>query len=333
MHGGLHFALKEWNPDLLEGFIITIKPMTGNAHLQLTIGADKNERITLMLNSQMIKEKTMPHLIPSGKWASFWLQIRQGEILLGYEGVPTALFEWKLENVKDTFRPMFISFATVTGNPIGVFFKCDECHTEKTTVNDRVNIMPIGLWSKNEEIVYRNFSLKLRGSGIAIISLYLLPESDDYYIIALRKRITLLQRNGADTKTLKTVKAKQSLLTNNSWTDILVTFTEKELNVTRNGVEVFVYNTSTTPLLFYWFTIGAERGWITWSANCEPLDIDGPPRDGGWSQWSPWQCTVGFIYTQNKSASFGFCILILNLARFVLQQVLPQLLWRKQQKS
>lgn len=295
MHGGLHFALKEYNPDLLDGFTITIKPMHGNSSLKLSIGAEKNEKIILTLNSQLIKEKTLPHLIPSGKWASFWLQIRRGEILIGYEGVPTSLFEWKHENPSEIFNPIFISYASISGNPIGVFFKCDECHTENTTVNNRFNLMPIGLWSQETESqnIYNNFTLKLRGTGVAIISLYLLPDSGDYYIIALRKRITLMIRKKSRTVTLKVVKFSKSLLLNDSWTDFLIAFNEKQITVTRNGKKIFLYE-SPLPLLLYWFTMGAERGWIAWSANCEPLEIDGPPRDGGWSQWSRWQCTVSY---------------------------------------
>lgn len=294
MHGGLHFALKEFNPDLLDGLAFIIKPLYGNSSLKLMIGAEQNEKIMLTLNSQLLKEKTLPHMIPSGKWASFWLQIRRGEIKLGYEGVPTALFEWKHENVAEAFNPIFLSYVSIDGNPIGVFFKCDECHTENTTVNNRLNVMPIGLWSQEQEeqhVVYKNFTLKLRGTGVAIVSLYLFPDSGDYYILALRKRIVLMKRKNAKTETLRSKKYLEVLFADDSWTDFVVEFTEGHISVIRNGKKIFTYK-STVPLLFYWFTIGAERGWITWSANCEPLDIDGPPRDGGWSQWSPWQCTV-----------------------------------------
>ncbi|KAI4469181.1 thrombospondin type i domain-containing 1 [Holotrichia oblita] len=45
-------------------------------------------------------------------------------------------------------------------------------------------------------------------------------------------------------------------------------------------------------MLFYWFSLGAENGRVTWTANCDPLDIDGDPLDGGWSKWSSWVCTV-----------------------------------------
>lgn len=295
MHGGLHFALKEFNPDLLDGLTIIIKPLHGPSKLSLMIGAEKNEKIILTLDSQLIKEKTLPHLIPSGKWASFWLQIRRGEIQLGYEGVPTALFEWKHEKPTEIFNPMFLSYLSINANPIGVFFKCDECHTENTTVNNRVNVMPIGLWAGEDEeerhVVYKNFTLKLRGTGVAIVSLYLLPDSGEYYILALRKRIVFMKRKHTNTVTLRSKKFSQLLFTNDSWVDFVVAFTEQQISVIRKGVKIFTYK-SGVPLLFYWFTMGAERGWITWSANCEPLDIDGPPRDGGWSQWSPWQCTV-----------------------------------------
>lgn len=38
IHGGLRFSLKEWNPDLLAGFVFAIYPKEGDAELGLVIG-------------------------------------------------------------------------------------------------------------------------------------------------------------------------------------------------------------------------------------------------------------------------------------------------------
>lgn len=103
--------------------------------MKLIIGAKNNEKVVLYVNEKVVKEKTLPHPISAGRWASFWLQIRQGEVLLGFEGVPTALFEWKQKEEKEMFQPMFLSYMSEMGHPIGIFFKCDECHTENTTTN------------------------------------------------------------------------------------------------------------------------------------------------------------------------------------------------------
>ncbi|XP_076293122.1 uncharacterized protein LOC143215152 [Lasioglossum baleicum] len=64
------------------------------------------------------------------------------------------------------------------------------------------------------------------------------------------------------------------------------------INVYCNETKVFHYE-HLSPLLFYFFSIGVDPGgWVTWSVNCLPMDIDGPPIDGGWSEWGPWACSA-----------------------------------------
>lgn len=185
VHGGLHFGIKEWDPDLFDGVVFIIKPMHGTSTIKLLIGAENNEKIMLYYNDKLVKEKTFPRLILSGKWTLFWLQLRKGEVMLGFEGVPTALFEWQHEQQSEAFMPMFLSYMSIHGHPIGMFFKCDECHTENTTVKHFTRVMPLGLWSEKEQVVHRNLTLKLRGNGIALIPLMLLPGSKDYYGISI----------------------------------------------------------------------------------------------------------------------------------------------------
>nr|XP_012137590.1 PREDICTED: uncharacterized protein LOC100884062 [Megachile rotundata] len=64
------------------------------------------------------------------------------------------------------------------------------------------------------------------------------------------------------------------------------------MEIYSNKTSVFRYRHN-SPLVFYYFSIGASSdSWVTWSANCMPTDIDGPPLDGGWSEWGPWACSV-----------------------------------------
>lgn len=119
----------------------------------------------------MEEEKVFPHILSAGKWTDFWLQIRKGEIMLGYEGVPTTLFHWKIYDVTMTFEPMYLTYTSVFGKEIGIYFKCDECHTENTTVNSFKQFMPISLWQQTENVIYRNLTLKMRGTGITWVAL------------------------------------------------------------------------------------------------------------------------------------------------------------------
>lgn len=260
--------------------------------MKLIIGGKDNQKILLYHNSDLIKEKTLPHLISSGKWSTFWLQIRKEEILFGSEGVPTPLFEWQHEeNTFELFEPRFINYMSNNRNPIGLSFKCDECHTENTTVNVFSKIFPIGIWT-NEENVHKRFSLKLRGEGAALIPLFTLPQIEYYYQLMFKKNdlIFSVVENNVITNLLK-LHYKKSLLNTSKWSNFNISFTEKNLEVSTNDSIILKYR-SKKPMLFYWFSVGAENGWITWVANCDPLDIDGPPIDGGWSKWSKWECTV-----------------------------------------
>lgn len=300
VHGGLYFSLKEWNPDLLDGIIFEITPLEGDGWLQLIIGAENNEKVVLSYGKsaeykKVFMEKTFPHLIPAGKWNDFWLQMRKGEIMLGYQGVNDAFFEWHYPNKDESFEPMFITYMSIENNLIGVSFNCDECHTERTETNYYTRLMPLGMWSKSENAVYQNISFYLRGTGVALIPLMLMPGAGEYYAVTIgdfKTEIFYAYQKNKKMRTLMYVDIKEPPFGKDFWTYFTISYSEHRVEVFRNNISVLVYNNPKRTMLYYWFSVGAENGWVTWSANCVPQDIDGPPKDGGWSKWSSWVCTV-----------------------------------------
>lgn len=269
-NGGLVFSLKEWNPDNLDGIIFEITPLSGKGWLRLVIGAENNEKVTLTYGEHrptghVVKEKTFLHLIPAGKWGTFWLQMRRGEIMLGFEGIEEPFFEWTLLNQKG-FEPIFVTYMSIEDNIIGVNFKSGECHTERTETSHYTRIMPLGLWSTAEEINYNNISFYLRGTGIALIPLMLLPGSGEYYAVTVGdfvNYIIFIYNTRTQAKNLKAVKFTHRVIYPNNWTHILISYSENHLEIFYNNASVLKY-TSKMPLLFYWFSVAAENGWITW---------------------------------------------------------------------
>ncbi|XP_030744959.1 uncharacterized protein LOC115874050 isoform X2 [Sitophilus oryzae] len=300
VHGGLRFSLKEWNPDLLSGFAFSFFSKSSSDELELIIGAQMNEKVELYLNGNLLERKTFPHLISAGKWTDFWLQIRRGEIMLGFKGVPTALFEWREKNTEKPFEPMFLSYRTLYPSmPIGVFFNCEGCQTENTTENNFLNFVPVGLHSLEENSHHRNLSLKLRGNGIAWVSFMWVTNNLNSYLFKLDAINGMIgwykieaPPRAAEGLVYPLLEIQfQIPMVPTTWTEYNFSWGQRIMEVKRNNVTV-LHHENDKVLLLYWFSVAAAEGWVTWSANCEPLDLDGPPIDGAWSAWSPWTCTV-----------------------------------------
>ncbi|XP_076182068.1 uncharacterized protein LOC143154114 [Ptiloglossa arizonensis] len=120
-------------------------------------------------------------------------------------------------------------------------------------------------------------------------------KSNIFYVITLSEadRWVVLTRHTYPNVTMfHRQKAMISLFTTHSWTNVTIRWLGNIIEVFSNTTNVFFYK-HVSPLLFYFFSIGvASGGWITWSVNCVPIDIDGPPIDGGWSEWGPWACSA-----------------------------------------
>lgn len=91
--------------------------------------------------------------------------------------------------------------------------------------------------------------------------------------------------------TLSARKFDYELITADKWTQYDIFHNERVLIIYRNGEAVMGWKPD-IPLVFYYFAMSCEVGWLVWSVNCLPPDIDSGPIDGGWSDWSEWRCSV-----------------------------------------
>lgn len=278
----------------MDGIVFDIKSFDKDKQMKLIIGAEYNEKIYLFFQSELVKQKSVSRIIPSGKWVLFWLQIRRGEIMLGYEGISNPFFEWKHTAFTEAFEPIFLTYSTIEAHAIGAFFKYDDCLCEETNSNIFNKIMPIGLWAETESLIYKNFTLNVRGTGSILVSLMIYPETQKYHTLVFNIRenkISFIENDNFISTQLICSNVLEPLYLNNSWVSYDIIFSESTLKIYKDKTEVLSYKSS-SPLLFYWFSVGAENGTVTWTVNCEPPDFVGEPLDGGWSHWSPWQCSV-----------------------------------------
>ncbi|XP_015601165.1 uncharacterized protein LOC107270578 isoform X2 [Cephus cinctus] len=299
---GIRFSLKEWEPDRPDSITFVFKADNGlKSRYILKVGAIKNERVLLYVESEdqgikLVKTKTLPHLLYLGKWSSFVIRIPRGRVQVFYEGAAKPLFEWEHPEPSKAFLPIYYYYTSELGNTIGVSFDCHtRCHIETTETDRFTRILPLSMWRTEETPSPDKLILMIRGKGVILIPLLLLPATSGYYGLTIGEFgqwIFFLRNTYPLVHIFHKQKAPGPLFTTDSWTNITIRWHNNTIEVLRNETVVFHYE-HTSPLLFYFFSLAVDTGgWATWAANCIPSDIDGDAEDGGWSEWGPWACSA-----------------------------------------
>nr|XP_050849219.1 uncharacterized protein LOC127063448 isoform X3 [Vespula vulgaris] len=299
---GLHFSLKAWEPDQLDSITIVFTADDGfKSRYILKIGALDNEKILLYYQSEsqainLVKKKTLPHLLYFGKWSNFVIRIPRGSILLYYEGSSNPLFEWKHPEPSQVFLPVYYYYNSEQNHAVGVAFDCNSrCQIEKTETNEHTRILPFSIWNKKKTSNINTLTLMIRAKGVVTLPLFLFPATPSYYSLSLFESgpwIFFQENNYPIVKIFHKQLISNPLFTTNSWTNITIRWLQNIIELLCNDTLIFHYEHS-SPLLFYFFSLTVNNnGWAIWSANCVPTDIDGPAIDGGWSEWGPWACSA-----------------------------------------
>lgn len=296
---GLVFKVKSWDPKYNEGIRLLVE-LEGNntSYYRLDLGAGNNDKVSLTYTDsdgkdKVLKQKTVARVIPSGYWVGFVLTFGYGELSLKYENTPNPFFQWKhtfSEGVQP-LRAKFISYSTLGRKyAVGMNFHCEEFHTYITQPGLVENMYPLMWWQPKHLATDTNvLRLSIRGAGTFVIVLIRLSEETSNRIILEISDYGQIEVKNKDT-TLAEAQIRKAF-NNLSWTNLTISLKEFTLLVNLGNKTVIDF-TSKELLVFYFFSISVSDGFLTWCANCQPPNIDGPPVHGGWSSWGSWECSV-----------------------------------------
>lgn len=169
--------MKQWNPDLSDAFTFKMYSSDKCKSWSLTVGAEENEKLILnykdvcLKQNKLLIQKSLPHMIPIGKWNDLWLKMIKGEIQLGYEKKFYPIFGWKTGQSDFIFEPTFMSYGTLNGHVLGIYFGDEQCHMENVSTILVSKIYSVQIWQESSY----NLCFYLRGTGLAIIPLMQFP--------------------------------------------------------------------------------------------------------------------------------------------------------------
>jgi len=301
---GLRVSLKQWDPSFTDGITFDLRPYNKSSCERLIFGDYGNHtikfrRIDESGKTVLSQETDSPFPILIGKWTTFWLRILDHVLQFGIAAsrVPVATFPLNGE-------ALFIDYYAAHGHYIGTSFPCGECHVERTQTPRFGRIMPLTFRGVGPPL-----RLWLRGSGVANVVVAKLPREETTVGLSIGVNITiiqLLQAGEPYSTVLASANVSSPLILKDKWTEFRLRFEERMVLVEREGRAILEYRPP-RPFLVYFFAVAAAKGSIFWAANCEPPEVDlEHSRNGGWSPWSPWQCSVscgGGRGTRNRSCT------------------------------
>ncbi|XP_046737938.1 uncharacterized protein LOC124406546 [Diprion similis] len=308
---GLQFSLKEWEPDRPDSITFTILSEDDvKSRFILKVGAMKNEKVLLYYETEgkemkLVKEKTLPHLLYLGKWTGFVIRMERGGVKLYYEGAPFPLFEWEDPEPAKAFLPVYYHYSSEKGNTIGVAFKCNtsittmyiECHIEETTTDRFTRILPISIWETEETPSPHRLVLMVRGQGVILLPLLMLPTMPVYYALTIGEKgrwVFFMKNKLPVVHVLHKQNAKGPLFNSNTWTNLTVewiSYMGRKLYTNRHvHLSFYKHDCKNLPQKCSFYSTSKSSGYLILISAIS--DIDGSPVDGGWSEWGPWRCSV-----------------------------------------
>lgn len=304
---GLPIWIKMWNPNVITTLILSFYPLNKVYRYQLRLGDDENENIKLYYISEsgdesLLKQKTSPHFLSSGRWVGIVIRLKNTKIDITYEEALEPFFIWE-KGVNEHLPEedvMYFSYAARSENDegmIGLNFPCEVCQTE--ICDKELSIYsayyPMDLWTENTTLPVRHLSFHLRGTGIFTASLYTYPSKQPFGKLIIDDgsqgdliEVQLVRKNFLNREAAKHRGSRA--INNYYWTNFTLTIDEKQGSLLINGTKFLEWLYPRVPLFYYFSVQCTER--ITWVANCPPPKLEGEPVNGGWSLWAPWQCTV-----------------------------------------
>ncbi|XP_050536947.1 uncharacterized protein LOC126903053 [Daktulosphaira vitifoliae] len=231
----------------------------------------------------------------ASKWREFVITLlATGSIEMRSVEDEVIIKQWA-EAFEKNNRITFIGISTITNGYTGVRFINEDCLTHIVESKEFSVYLPIRFQSNvGLSRIENKIDFYFRHNGTTRLALIQQQLNKGYLIEIENRVITLLWRSmGKKPKLLESNTFNVNIIKEHSWSHIGLSWDENTLWINcSEGLQMWTLSGKSAPLLVRYFSVANRGGQTTWTVNCNPPDIDGTPRNGGWSDWGEWeQCS------------------------------------------